>query len=130
MSDLPPRVLLSTSNFSSHSCPLLSVSPPLSLSQIPLSRERTFSPLSLPNSPPGWQRPLGARRRAAVDDNGGHPPLWSTRIQPKSTADGARIQRGHVAGGQALPGSGNRVHNSDENQSNSEKFRGFDKARK
>lgn len=47
MSDLPPRVLLSTSNFSSHSCPLLSVSPPLlSLSKSSLPGENFLSSLS------------------------------------------------------------------------------------
>lgn len=47
MSDLPPRVLLSTSNFSSHSCPLLSVSPPLlSLSNSSLPGENFLSSLS------------------------------------------------------------------------------------
>lgn len=67
MSDLPPRVLLSTSNFSSHSCPLLSVSPPLlSLSLKFLSPGRELSLLSLSPTPlPGgsghWAHDGGQR---------------------------------------------------------------------
>lgn len=69
MSDLPPRVLLSTSNFSSHSCPLLSVSPPLlSLSLKFLSSGRELSLLSL--SPQLPSRVAAATGRTTAGSGG------------------------------------------------------------
>lgn len=111
MSDLPPRVLLSTSNFSSHSCPLLSVSPPLlSLSLKFLSPGRELSLLSLSPTP----LPVAAATGRTTAGSGGRqrrPSPTLVHADPAKEHSAIAMDPAEARGGKCLARI-RKVHNS------------------